>query len=157
MPTTTPGGGGTSGGTTETGGGTTGGASAARHTARSSASTTTPAIAPDAIYCTTAEHFTAYEHTPPVISLITTTLPTSSRAGVQLSLSKVSTVRLTVRLGGKVVWGNSATVERGKPKLLWPTPAKGGVYAITLSATDLAGNSTTATGTITVTKGAKAH
>jgi hypothetical protein len=170
-PTTTTPAGGTSGGTTETGG-ASGGASAARYTAGASAararplpdattatSTTSPssAIAGDAIYCTTAEHFTAYEHTPPVISLITTTLPTSSRAGVQLSLSKVSTVRLTVRLGGNVVFSNSATVERGKPKLLWPTPAKGGVYAITLSATDLAGNFATASGTITVAKSARAR
>jgi len=164
-PTTTPAGGTTGGGTTETGG-TTGGASAARYTAvRSSATTTTTSssssssssIPGDAIYCTTAEHFTAYLHTPPVISLITSTLPSSVRAGVQLSLSKVSTVRLTVRYGGNVVFSNSATVERGKPKLLWPTPAKSGSYAVTLSATDLAGNFATASGTITVAKGAKAH
>jgi hypothetical protein len=166
--------GGATGGTPETGG-----ASAARHTARvavasstssagaalhhtgragaARASATSAAIPGDAIYCTTAEHFTAYEHTPPVISLITTMLPTSSRAGVQLSLSKVSTVRLTVRLGGSVVFSNSATVERGKPKILWPTPAKGGVYAVTLSATDLAGNFAMASGTITVAKGARAR
>ncbi len=169
--------GGTSG--ESTGGGTTGGtggATAARYVAQgataagnlmrsaavrpiahSTATAPSPAIAADAIYCTTATHFTAYEHTPPVISLVTTTLPTSSRAGVQLSLSKISTVRLTVRLGGKVVFTNSATVERGKPKLLWPTPAKGGAYAVTLTATDLAGNFATAAGTITVAKGAKAH
>jgi hypothetical protein len=172
-PTTTTPGGGTSGGTTGTTGATggaseTGGASAARYTAQAASAATTAhtastattiatPIAGDAIYCTTAEHFTAYEHTPPVISLITTTLPTSSRAGVQLSLSKVSTVRLTVRLGGSVVYSTSATVERGRPKLLWPTPTKGGTYAITLSATDLAGNFATASGTITVAKGAKAH
>jgi hypothetical protein len=156
-PTTTPPAVGSTGGTPESEP-THPGASAARYTARTSAATTTSsAIAADTIYCTTAEHFTAYEHTPPVISLITTTLPTSARAGVQLSLSKVSTVRLTVRLGGKVVFSNSATVERGKPKLLWPTPATGGSYAVTLSATDLAGNFATATGTITVAKGAKAH
>jgi D-glucuronyl C5-epimerase C-terminus len=151
--------GGTTGGSTGTTGGATGGASAARHTARAAAatSTTSSAIAADAIYCTTAEHFTAYEHTPPTLSLVTTTLPTSSRAGVQFSLSKVSTVRLTVRLGGKVVFSNSATVERGKPKLLWPTPAKGASYSVTLTATDLAGNFATASGTITVAKGAKAH
>jgi hypothetical protein len=152
--TTTPAGG-TAGGTTETSG-ASGGASAARYTAQAAATTPTQ-IAGDQIYCTTAEHFTAYEHTPPVISLITSTLPTSSRAGVQLSLSKVSTVRLTVRYGGNVVFSNSATVERGKPKLLWPTPAKGGSYTITLSATDLAGNFATASGTITVAKGAKAR
>jgi hypothetical protein len=152
--TTTPGGtaGGTAGGTTETGG-----ASAARYTAQA-ATTTTPAtqIAGDQIYCTTAEAFAADEHTPPKIALVTTTLPTSARAGVQLSLSKISTVHLTVRLGGTVLYNNSATVERGKPKLLWPTPSKAGSYAITLTATDLAGNFATASGTITVAKGAKA-
>jgi hypothetical protein len=128
-----------------------------RPIAHSAASAPSPAIAADAIYCTTATHFTTYEHTPPVLSLVTTTLPTSSRAGVQFSLSKISTVRLTVRFGGKVVFTNSATVERGKPKLLWPTPAKGGAYAVTLTATDLAGNFATASGTITVAKSAKAH
>jgi D-glucuronyl C5-epimerase C-terminus/Bacterial Ig-like domain len=156
--TTTP-----AGGTTETSGGAaaggtssaSGGASAARYTAQAAA-TTTPStqIAGDQIYCTTAEAFTADLHTPPQIALITTTLPTSARAGVQLSLSKVATVHLTVRLGGTVVYSNSATVERGKPKLLWPTPAKGGSYTITLTATDLAGNFATSSGTITVAKGA---
>ena len=177
--TTTPAGGtagGTTGGTTETSG-TTGGASgsanAARYIARAAstqaASSTDTAraaaaasaaptqIAGDQIYCTTAEAFTADLHTPPQIALVTTTLPTSARAGVQVSLSKVATVHLTVRLGGTVVYSNSATVERGKPKLLWPTPAKGGSYAVTLTATDLAGNFATASGTITVAKGAKAH
>ncbi|HEY5045764.1 MAG TPA: D-glucuronyl C5-epimerase family protein [Solirubrobacteraceae bacterium] len=180
-PTTTP----TPPTTPPTGGATggTGGASAARYTkgastrstgsaaiaraaaspspaiARAAASTPAPTpIAADAIYCTTAQRFTADLHTPPVISLVTTTLPTSSRAGVQLSLSKISTVRLSVRnAGNKVVWTNSATVERGKPKLLWSTPTKGGAYTVTLTATDLAGDFATANGTITVAKGAKAH
>lgn len=126
--------------------------------ATAAASTPAPApIAADAIYCTTAQRFTADLSTPPVISLITTTLPTSSRAGVQLSLSKISTVRLSVRNAGKVVWTNGATVERGKPRLLWITPAKGGAYTVTLTATDQAGNFATASGTITVAKGAKAH
>jgi hypothetical protein len=171
-PTSTPPAGGASGGTTETGG-----ASPARHVAgastpgarsatirsaasgRAAASTSTssPPIAADAIYCTTATHFTADLHTPPVLSLITTTLPTSSRAGVQTSLSKISTVRLTVRLSGKTVWTNSATLERGRPRLLWVTPSKAGSYSITLTATDLAGNFASATGSITVAKGAKAH
>jgi hypothetical protein len=134
------------GGTSETGG-----ASAAR------AATATPPATPipgDAIYCMTAQHFTTDLHTPPVVSLITTTLPTSARAGVQLSLSKISTVSLTVRQGSHVVWTNHVTVERGKPRLLWLTPAKAGSYSITLTATDLAGNFSTATGTVTL---AKAH
>jgi hypothetical protein len=104
----------------------------------------------DQIYCTTAEHFTADLHTPPVIALLTKKLRTNERAGVQLSLSKVSTVQLTVRSGSHVVWSTTATVEAGKPRLLWVTPKKGGAFTVTLTATDLAGNFTTASGAVVV-------
>jgi hypothetical protein len=109
-------------------------------------------IAGDEIYCTTAQHFTTYEKTPPVLALLTKTLKGGTRAGVQLSLSKVSTVRLTVKQGSRTVWTNSAYVERGKPKLLWQTPSGGGTFAVTISATDPAGNFATTTGTIVVSK-----
>jgi hypothetical protein len=132
---------------------TTGGASAARASERSAsiAQTGTP-IAADEIYCTTAQRFTAYLHTPPVIALLSTTLRGGTRAGVQMSLSKISAVHLTVRQGGHVVWSNSATVEHGKPRLLWLTPAGGGSFSVTLTATDLVGNFATANGTILVTR-----
>jgi D-glucuronyl C5-epimerase C-terminus len=152
------------GSTSETGGSSAAAvarsATATTERARRASTATTPPATPipgDTIYCTTAQHFTTDLHTPPVLSLITTVLPTSARAGVQLSLSKISTVRLTVRQGSHVVWTNSATVERGKPRLLWTTPAKTGAYSVTLTATDLAGNFSTATGTITLAKGAKPH
>jgi D-glucuronyl C5-epimerase C-terminus len=144
-------------GGTGTGSGT-GGASAAtarvpERLAAAAASTPAPTpIAGDAIYCTTAQKFSADLHTPPVVSLITSALPTSARAGVQVSLSKVSTVKITVRQGGKTVWSNSATVEHGKPKVLWVTPSHAGAYSVTVTATDLAGNFSTASGTITLTK-----
>jgi hypothetical protein len=137
----------TPGGTPETGG-----AGAARHLAQSSSTSAgSPAIAADAIYCTTAQRFTADLSTPPAIALVTSTLRGGTRGGVQISLSKISSVGLTIRRGGKVVWTNSATLERGKPRLLWVTPRKTGAYAVTLTATDLAGNSASASGTITVT------
>lgn len=143
---TTPSGG------TAPGTGTTAGAARARAAATS---TTPPAtqIAGDQIYCTTAQKFTSYEKTPPVVSLISKTLEGGSRAGVQLSLSKISTVRLTVRQGGRTVWSNSAYLARGKPKLLWVTPKASGTFSVTLSATDPAGNFATATGTIVVSHG----
>jgi hypothetical protein len=135
-----------------TGGSGTGGASASSAIAHSATTTTPPTpIAGDAIYCTTAKRFTTYLHTPPVIGLLTKTLRGGTRAGVQMSLSKVSNVGMTIRQGGRVVWTNSATVERGKPKLLWTTPANGGTYSVALSATDPAGNFATASGTIVVT------
>jgi hypothetical protein len=127
--------------------------SAAHYTARSiSANTVSPAISADAIYCTTAGRFTADLHTPPAIALLTSTLRGGTRGGVQISLSKVSNVGLTIRRGGNVVWTNRATLEHGKPRLLWLTPKnKPGAYSVTLTATDLAGNSSSAAGTVTVT------
>ncbi len=71
---------------------------------------------------------------------------------MQLSLSKVATVSMTVRQGSKVVWSNTAEVERGKPKLLWLTPAKGGTFTVELTATDLAGNLATTSGTLVVSR-----
>jgi hypothetical protein len=135
--------------------GTTGSlaAGAARSPSASAAAVAT--TSPDEIYCTTATHFTTDLHTPPTIALLTHTLHGGVRGGVSMSLSKVSNVSLTVRKGGRVVWTNHATVERGKPRLLWITPAQGGVYSIALGATDLAGNSASATGTITVAPKAK--
>jgi D-glucuronyl C5-epimerase C-terminus len=107
-------------------------------------------IAGDQIYCSTARRFTADLHTPPRIALLSTRLPAGARAGVQVSLSKISTVTLTVRQAGKVIWTNAATVEAGKPRLLWITPARAGAYAVSLRAVDLAGNSASSTGTIGV-------
>jgi hypothetical protein len=125
----------------------TGGASAAAHTAQATAATQ---IAGDQIYCTTAQRFTTDLTTPPVVALLSKTLRGGTRAGVQLSLSKLSTVALTIRQGSRVVWHNTATVEGGHPRLLWVTPTRGGTFSVSLTATDLAGNFATAAGTIVV-------
>ena len=107
-------------------------------------------IAGDQIYCTTAQRFTADLHTPPAIALLTNRLRRGTRAGVQLSLSKISYVSMTVRRGATVVWRNSALVGGGKPRLLWRTPRSGGTFSVTLTATDLAGNRAGASGSIVV-------
>jgi hypothetical protein len=130
----------------------TGGAGAAANHPDAQIAQTGTQIPGDQIYCTTAQHFTADLHTPPVISLLSKTLPGGARAGVQLSLSKISTLSMTVRQGSHVVWTNSATVERGKPRLLWITPTKGGTFSVELTATDLAGNFSTTTGTVVVSR-----
>jgi hypothetical protein len=109
-------------------------------------------IAGDQIYCTTAQRFGADLKTPPLIALLSTKLRTSDHAGVQLSLSKISSVKMTVRQGSHVVWSNGATLARGKPRLLWVTPSKAGTYTVTLTATDLAGNFSTANGMIVLSR-----
>jgi hypothetical protein len=109
-------------------------------------------IAGDQVYCTTAQRFTTDLKTPPAISLLSTRLHTSERGGVQMSLSKISSVKMTVRQGSHVIWSNGATLARGKPRLLWITPSKAGTYTLTLTATDLAGNFSTANGTIVLSR-----
>ncbi|HXA55753.1 MAG TPA: D-glucuronyl C5-epimerase family protein [Solirubrobacteraceae bacterium] len=109
----------------------------------------TPAAIPgDQVYCTTAERFTADLHTPPVLELLTHKLPEGARGGVQIELSKVANVSIAVREGVKVVWTNSALVEGGDPRLLWVTPSKAGTYTVSVTATDLAGNTASTSGTI---------
>ena len=99
-----------------------------RRRARPAAATSTPPATPiagDQIYCTTAQKFTTYEKTPPAISLLTKTLKGGTRAGVQLSLSKISTVRLTVRQGGRTCLDEQRLPRRAaSPKLLWVTPTR---------------------------------
>jgi hypothetical protein len=105
----------------------------------------------DQIYCSTASRFYGYLHTPPAIAVLSKSLPGNARAGVQFSLSKISKISLTVTgQKGKVVWTNSATVEAGKPRLLWVTPKHGGTFTISASATDLAGNGASTSGQVTV-------
>ena len=111
---------------------------------------TTGQIAGDEIYCTTAKRFREDEKTPPAIELLTRNARANERAGVQLRLSKISTVHMTIKLGEKTVWTNNATVEGGRPRLLWVTPSKPGVYTVQLRAIDLAGNEEVASGQVTV-------
>jgi hypothetical protein len=137
----------TTGGTTPNTGGTTA-------TTAAATTTTTPstAIAADQVYCTTAQRFTADEKTPPLITLLSKTLRGGTRAGLQISLSKISTVELKVKQGSHLVWTNRAELEHGKPKLLWVTPKNGGTFTVTLTASDLVGNFATTSGTIVVSR-----
>jgi hypothetical protein len=109
-------------------------------------------IAGDDVYCSTAKRFTADEATPPAVALLTRSLRGGTRAGIQVSLSKISTVTIKVLKGGKLVWTNSATVRAGKPRLLWPTPSGGGTYTVNVAARDLAGNFSTTSGTVAVSR-----
>jgi hypothetical protein len=116
---------------------------------------TTGQIPGDQIYCTTAKEFRADEKTAPVIELLTQSVRSGERAGVQIKLSKVASVSMVIKLGEKTVWTNDVTVEGGKPRLLWVTPSKAGTYSVGLKAVDLAGNEEVTTGTIVVKASSK--
>jgi hypothetical protein len=114
-----------------------------------------PVSLPDpAVYCTTAERFTADLRTPPVIKLARQSLPRAPRAKQPLSLryrlSKVSTVTTLVTLRGRRVAGRTARLGHGAQHLRF-TPARAGTYAVEIRAVDLAGNAArAATGRIVV-------
>jgi hypothetical protein len=116
---------------------------------------TTGQIAGDDIYCTTAKSFREDEKAAPLVELLTKSLRMNERAGVQLELSKISTVSMSVELGGRTVWRNTVTVEGGRPRLLWVTSSKAGLYTVVLKATDLAGNEEVTDGTIAVKAASK--
>jgi hypothetical protein len=54
--------------------------------------------------------------------------------------------------GARTIFTNSATVAGGRPRLLWPTPAGGGTFTLSVAARDLAGNFATTSGTVLVSR-----
>jgi len=104
-------------------------------------------------YCGAAEHFTAYLSIPPSIQVLRSTLAPKKIGRLRFRLSKISTVTVTVARGTKVVSTLSlGTIAHGTRTVGWRAPKQTGEYTVTVSATDLAGNAGTATGTIEVRK-----
>jgi hypothetical protein len=107
----------------------------------------------DPVYCDTELRFAQYELEPPQLSLVTTTLRGGTEGKLRLRLSKISRVGLRVERAGKVVSFRAAVVVgHGTPYLRWPVPRKAGEYDVELTAVDLAGNVSTAAGTLDVLK-----
>ncbi len=108
---------------------------------------------PDAIYCTTATSFQADLHRPPVLTF--TPALSHAQAGravtVGFTLSKISTVTLTVARGGTSVYGTSILLGYGSHSLTWPGSAQAGAYTVTLGAVDLAGNHGSTSAPLTLT------
>lgn len=107
----------------------------------------------DPVYCDTELRFAQYELEPPQLSLVTTRLRGGTDGRLRLRLSKISRVGLRVERGGKVVSVRAAVVlGHGTPSLRWPVPRKAGEYDVQLTAVDLAGNVSSAAGTLDVLK-----
>ncbi|HEX4107035.1 MAG TPA: D-glucuronyl C5-epimerase family protein [Solirubrobacteraceae bacterium] len=104
----------------------------------------------DGIYCTTAQHFTADLKTPPVLSLLTRTLTGGRSQSIRYTISKISTVTLSVRRGATLVYRSQALIGHGTRTFSWTPPTYGGSYSVTVAATDLAGNTGRARGTVLV-------
>jgi hypothetical protein len=103
----------------------------------------TPATpVPDpALYCDTAQRFTADLHTPPRLAFAEKlpTLRAKKDGKVPFTLDKVSTVTMTATRAGKLVLVRTARLGRGRHAVEL-RPTGGGPLRITVRAVDLAGN-----------------
>lgn len=97
-------------------------------------------IAADAVYCRTATDFYADLHTPPKLHVLTARGADGRAAAITISVSKISSVTLSVARGRRVLWSTSLTLSGGRHSLWWDAPRKPGHYTVDLAATDLAGN-----------------
>jgi hypothetical protein len=103
------------------------------------------------VYCTTAQHFTAYLTTPPVLALLTQHVRKGSASSISFQLSKISHVGIVViGPGGNTLFATSATFGYGTRSFSVPALKHKGTYTIHLAATDLAGNFNRIVGTIQV-------
>jgi hypothetical protein len=100
-------------------------------------------------YCAAAARFDAYESEPPRLGVLTTRLVEGNLQYVRFTLSKRSTVRMTITRGDELVHSASAIAAYGTRSFAW-TPAEPGDYAVTVTAESFNGTQGSATGTIAV-------
>jgi len=101
------------------------------------------------VYCTTAQQFTADLTTPPVLTDLTTTAKPRKPFALSFRLSKVSHVGIVVTRGTTTVFSTSASFGYGVRTFTIPAE-KPGTYGVRLAATDLAGNFSAITSTLTI-------
>ena len=102
------------------------------------------------VYCTTAQHFTAYLRTPPVITDLTPRVRRGHAFSLRFRLSKISHVGVTMSRGASTVFATSAGFPYGADHFLVPAIKRPGTYSVLLAATDEAGNFARITQTLTV-------
>jgi hypothetical protein len=103
-------------------------------------------------YCSAAAHFTLYLKSPPKPQVLASNLRAGRSGRLRFKLDKVSRVSVKIAQGARIVDTRGlGTVERGSRYEIW-RPRHSGAYTVTVSASDLAGNPATATGTVEVKK-----
>ncbi|MEA2289189.1 MAG: hypothetical protein QOD55_1186 [Solirubrobacteraceae bacterium] len=109
------------------------------------------------VYCSAADRFTAYERTPPVLALVAPTRVWRAERSEKLTftLSKISTVSLTLRRDGRTVFARTQRFGRGA-QAFTIRPSRHGALAAEVRAVDLVGNAApTATATLPVRRAPK--
>jgi D-glucuronyl C5-epimerase-like protein len=101
------------------------------------------------LYCDTAERFDGYVTESPRLELRTSRLVEDNLQYVRFTVSKQSTVQLTISRNGSVVYSASASVPYGTHAFSW-TPSRPGDYVATLSAESFNGTHGSTSDTIAV-------
>jgi hypothetical protein len=104
-------------------------------------------------YCSAEQHFTEYLTVAPVIQVLPRTLIAKKSGKLRFTLSKISRITVRITRGTTpIATINPGVLGRGTKTLAWTAPKKTGTYAMTVTATDLAGNTAGAAGEVTVQK-----
>lgn len=104
----------------------------------------------DSVYCDAEARFTGYLAEPPVVTPITESARARRRGTLKFDLSKISRVSVRVTRGGRTHYSWSGTLGYGLKRLAWTAPRRRGRYTLSISATDLAGNSAGESGELLV-------
>jgi D-glucuronyl C5-epimerase-like protein len=105
------------------------------------------------VYCTTSERFLTYKTVPPKILVKPKRLRGGRYGRVAFELSKISTVTLAISRGEQRVEARPfGAVGYGRRTFGWQVPKRPGRYTVVLTATDLAGNTSSDTTTVRVLK-----
>jgi hypothetical protein len=104
-------------------------------------------------YCSADQHFTQYLTLPPEVTVLPRTLRPKKSGKLRFKLSKISRVSVRVTRGSQTIATiNPGVLYRGTKSLAWTAPKKTGGYEVTVTATDLAGNTAGATGDVKVSR-----
>ena len=102
-------------------------------------------------YCSASQHFTSYLKQPPAVAVLARTLRPKKSGKLRFKLSKISRVSVRVTRGSTAVATiNPGVLYRGTKSLAWTAPKKTGTYAVSVTATDLAGNTGSGAGEVEV-------
>jgi hypothetical protein len=105
------------------------------------------------VYCETRDRFTGYLAEEPALEIRPARLRVGRTGRLRFTLSKISRVSVRVVKDGRVVYAGPATLMgRGRREVAWRPPRRSGSYGMQVTATDLAGNVGSASGTIEVTR-----
>jgi hypothetical protein len=104
-------------------------------------------------YCSAEQHFTEYLTTAPVVQVLPRTLTAKKSGKLRFKLSKISRITVKITRGATpIATINPGVLGRGTKTLAWTAPKKTGAYAMSVTATDLAGNTAGAAGELEVKK-----